>query len=239
MKVLEEGSLAFVYRPRVDTPLVHGLTDVQSLYLLLRPEGALWTRRIRIGRKRMPPPTPSHPKHWGVVDRVDALDALTDEFAESVYDTRTQGERYQPAARAAASGTYALVTHEGHTHLSYTLTLPQKLGPVQFALGLRMRGSCIIAALNPLAPRRGARSAVRPITLPRSLQARFGKRRSHPIDPASFLDQVGLDLLFIGAHGAERSAAVDVLPTSHEVLASLHLPDSILMRRPLEKGLWS
>jgi hypothetical protein len=52
---IEQGSVTFLYRPRVEEYHADELEDVQRLLILLSPEGSAFQRAIAIGRKRLCP----------------------------------------------------------------------------------------------------------------------------------------------------------------------------------------
>jgi hypothetical protein len=118
-EVLEHGDVQFFYRPTVQPADAERFTlGVQSLFLILSPANRRIHRRLRIGKKRMP--ARPRDRFWARVERVGSLQrVLGDELEPDVYVTKTRGERYQPAARPIALGTYELVRHEDHVHLRY------------------------------------------------------------------------------------------------------------------------
>ena len=104
---LEQGSIAFFYRPRVETQHADELDDVQRVLLLLSPEGSPFERLIAVGRKRMPR-SAQRDRFWGFVDLVLTPYDMHAALGAQVYCTRTRGLRHLPAARAFADGTYEL-----------------------------------------------------------------------------------------------------------------------------------
>jgi hypothetical protein len=199
--VVEQGRMQFFYRPRVGVEQVRGLDDVQRFFLLLAPARKRRFRRLVVGRKRLPDPA-AHEREWAFVAEVsDDPEAIRDDLEPFEYRTRTRGVRVQPEARPAGEAGYAVVTHDGHTHLAYTLEQADELDPVQRELGIRRHAGYIVAVRNPdapappgtgLDPRRRA-------ALPRALRDRFGQRRFAPLDPPDFLDHVGVELVIVGA----------------------------------------
>lgn len=198
--VLERGDVFFLYRPRVDEPDARGLDEVQRLYMILRPRDRRLYRRLVIGRKRLPEPA-GHERHWAFVDRVAAEpEPVVAELRELRYATKTRGERTQPAARPAGEGVYAIVDHDKHCHLAYRLELPLRPGEVQAAFRIKPQASYIAAVRNPEAPPPPGLEASGPevVDYPDELLARFRGRRFAPLERA-FLDQVGTELVLIGA----------------------------------------
>jgi hypothetical protein len=116
--VLERGDVLFMYRPTVQpADALVEVPGVQSFFLVLGPAGGGPHRRVRVGRKRMPPP---RARFWARVERVGPLrEVLADQLEDERYTTRTRGERYQPGARLIAEGCYAIVRHDDHCHLAY------------------------------------------------------------------------------------------------------------------------
>ncbi|HUQ01244.1 MAG TPA: hypothetical protein VM261_02060 [Kofleriaceae bacterium] len=120
-EVLEQGDIAFFYRPKVQpADALVEIPGVQSFFVVLSPAGGGPARRLRIGRKRMP--SARGQRFWVQVERVGSFQrVLADQLEDERYTTKTRGERYQPGARAVAQGTYAFVRHDDHTHLEYTV----------------------------------------------------------------------------------------------------------------------
>lgn len=194
-EILERGDIFFLYRPKIETEEPHGLEDVQRFYMVLKPEGKELYRRIIIGRKRAPD-VEDHERNWAFVDRVSTkAEDIDEDLHRFIYETATRGERYQPAARPAGEGVYALVRHDDHTHLAYELELPRRTGEVQQELAIKPKASYIIAVKNPEA---GAPPGVglpeeQEAEYPRRLQELFRGRRFAEVEPA-FLDREGTEL---------------------------------------------
>ena len=119
-QVLERGDIHFFFRPTVQPADAREPTfGVQSFFVVLSPAG-LDHRRVRIGKKRMP--ARAGERLWARVERVGSFRrVLGDMLEDEHYTTKTRGERYQPAARPIARGTYAFVRHDDHTHFVYTV----------------------------------------------------------------------------------------------------------------------
>lgn len=119
MEVLEQGDIQFLFRPSVQAVEADEFTfGVQSLFAILSPAGGRDHRRMRIGRKRMP----ASPKDrfWARIERVGTLQHVLGNVLESdTYSTKTRGERFQPAARPIAHGSYELARHDDHIHFTY------------------------------------------------------------------------------------------------------------------------
>ena len=198
---LERGDIHFFYRPRVGENDPQGLEDVQRFFVILKPEGRPRYRLATIGRKRLPEPDdPGQRRFWGFVAMVrEGPLAIHRVLDEKTYQTRTRGERWQPASRPAGEGTYRIARHGDHTHLAYELEFPRQPGEIQHDLGIRRRATHIITIKNPEAgspPWAGLREEDQP-RLPRRLQEKFRGRCYAPLDPPDFLDYEGTEFILI------------------------------------------
>lgn len=207
---LESGDVFFVYRPRVDEHDVDRIDDIQQLFMILRPRAGGPFRRIVLRRKQLPAPEASgRQRFWGFVDEVrrDPSDLDLERDPER-YRTKTRGERVQPEDRPVGEGVYAVTRHDGHTHLSYELELPQQPGEPQHELHLEREASYIVAVKNPAgpSPRGVGLQPRRRAELPQRLQRLFrggdgGERKFVDLDPPGFLDHAGVELVFVAASG--------------------------------------
>jgi hypothetical protein len=243
-RILEAGDLLFFYRPRVGVERVSSLADVQRFFLVLEPEGTSGFRRLVVGRKRLPD-IGAHEREWAFVAEVaDRPEALRDEVERRVYETRTAGRRVQPEARAVGEARYAIVDHDGHTHLAYVLELPREPGEAQRTFHIAREASYVVAVGNPDAPAPpglGLPRERRP-DLPPELRARFGTRRFAPLDPPALLDHVGVEIVLIGAAddvadelGIELDAEAERLDRS-DLFEKLRLARSGVPAAPLRTG---
>ena len=234
-EILERGELLFFYRPRVGVERPLGLDDVQRFFLVLAPGFGRRLRRLVVGRKRLPDPA-AHEREWAFVAEVaDDPDAIRDDLERFEYRTRTRGVRVQPEAHEAGKAGYAVVDHDGHTHLVYALDRPGELDPLQRELGLRHEASYIVAVRNPDAPAPPGTGldAGRRADLPRALRERFGGRRFAPLNPPEFLDHVGVELVIIGAaEDASRELGIDL----RAELEQHHHADVIAALRRMRSG---
>jgi hypothetical protein len=243
-EVLESGEVFFLYRPRVGVTDVRDLSDVQRLFLILKPDGERRYRRMIVGRKRLPDPA-AHEREWAFVGEVTTDPAeLRDDIERVEYETKTRGVRVQPEARPAGEGRYAIVDHEGHTHLAYRLELPREPGEAQRLLGIACEASYVIAVRNPDAPAPPGLglSERQRAELPEELRARFGGRRFVPLNPPGFLDHPGAEVVLIGADaqaseelGIELDAQAERLEDAH-VFEVLRLRPDDAPVEPLEPG---
>jgi hypothetical protein len=223
---------------------VRGLDDVQRFFFVLEPERRALFRRLVVGRKRLPD-LREHERGWAFVAEVaEAPEALRDELERIAYETRTGGVRVQPEARPAGEGRYALVDHDGHTHLAYVLELPPQPGEAQRLFRIEREASYVIAVRNPDAPAppgAGLPPRRRP-EYPEPLHARFGDRRFIPADPPELLDYEGAEVVIIGATTAAETELAIKLDAETEriddadLFRKLRLPRGDRPLEPLERG---
>ena len=149
-------------------------------------------------------------------------------------------------ARPAGEAVYALVRHDDHVHAAYVLELPAQPGDVQHALGIEREASYVAQVRNPedRTPTRWDSGERGRVTLPPDLQRRFGRRRFIPLDPPSFLDHEGVELLLIGASPdieAELGLSLDAereTEASAEIFRDLRLERDLHPTAPLFEGRW-
>jgi hypothetical protein len=138
--VLERGDIFFLYRPRVKEELAEGLEDVQRFLVIVRPERAGAFPADRRRPQAVPEPE-EHERLWALVDQVASESGeLRAELERGEYGTRTRGAHVRPEARPAGEGRYALVEHDGHTHLAYELELPRRSGEPQEEMRIERGG---------------------------------------------------------------------------------------------------
>ncbi|WP_413804577.1 hypothetical protein [Streptomyces sp. OE57] len=243
--VIERGDIYFVYRPRVERERVHGVGEVQRLFMILQPSHDKRSRRLVIGRKHLPRPE-EHERFWGFVDEVaERPEAVAEDLGRRRYDTQTRGARTQPEARPAGEGRYALVRHGDHTHLTYELELPEQPGDVQEELTIEPEASYIIAVKNPEAgtPAGASLPPQQRADLPKRKRERFEGRRFTDADPG-LLDQEGIEFVLIGAaHDVEEELDVQLDAEaedaeSAEIFRRLHMTRESHPTEPLTKGEW-
>jgi hypothetical protein len=246
-RILERGDLFFFYRPRVATDRVEGVGDVQRFFFVLEPDPAKLFRRLVLGKKRLPDPS-EHKRTWAfVADVAKRPEELREELEPKEYDTKTRGTRVQPEARPAGEARYAIVEHDGHTHVAYALELPRRRGAVQKVLGIEREASFIAAVRNPdtPAPRGTGLPPRERAAFPKRLLKLFRGRRFVSLSPPEFLDYVGAEIVLIGAAGdAERELGID-FDTRRERLEAADLVRDLRLRigedvpaEPL-KGRWA
>jgi hypothetical protein len=243
-QTLERGDLFFFYRLRVGEDRVDDLDEVQRFFFVLKPDGRPRYRRVVVGPKRLPDPL-RHERAWAFVAEVAERWAdLRDDVERKEYETRTRGVRVQPEARAAGEARYALVDHDGHTHLAYVLELPREPGEAQAELNILREASYVVAVRNPEAPAPPGAGLQphRRAQYPPELLDRFGGRRFAAVDPPEFLDHEGAELVLIGAAedpvrelGVQIDAEAERLEQA-DVFRELRLHRGEIRTEPLETG---
>ncbi len=243
-EMLERGEVYFLYRPATDVASPDGLFDVADLHLVLKPRERDLYRLLTVGKKRLPDPQAEGENFWGYVASVsDDAGALADLLGPQIYMTDTLGERTRAGVRPAGAGVYALLRRGRHTDLAYVLDLPEEPGAVQQALNISPEGRVTLAVKNPRAgsPPDVGLGEDRIVEFPAELQERFEGRRWLGIDPPSFLDHPGAELLLV-----RQSANADVHLESQEapddpgeVFARLRLEHEEHPTAPLLEGHWA
>ncbi|HET7433982.1 MAG TPA: hypothetical protein VFN10_04625 [Thermoanaerobaculia bacterium] len=210
--ILEEGTISFYYRPRVETQQPEELGDVQRILAVLTPADESRFRLLAMGRKQLPT-RGRRERFWGFVDAVlhdhRDMDAL---LAAHTYNTKTRGLRHLPAAKLVAIGSYTLTSHDDHSHLEYTLHENVWRDPVVREIAIESSASWIVSVANPdptawglvevppLQQQLFGEEEVHitiPTPFPPELQTRFRDRRYAQLDTVEWLDHPGAELVFI------------------------------------------
>ncbi len=212
VQTLEHGSIAFLFRPRVEQQHPDELADVQRLLLLLTPNGSAFQRAIAVGRKRLPP-SARRDRFWGFVDLVLTHYDMNAALDAQVYGTKTRGLRHLPAARVFAEGTYEITQHDGHAHLSWSVTRIAENEPLASEIELEAEADYILTVANPDPAAWGLVEppdlqttlfddlelhVPLPTPFPPDLQQRFRNRRFTQLDSVEWLDHPGAELVFVG-----------------------------------------
>jgi hypothetical protein len=205
--LLEQGAVAFFYRPRVGLQSAESVLEVQRLFMVLAPRRPSPLRLVTIGRKRMPEVRPgqAHPneRNWAIITMVtDDADALRDELAPKTYPTKTRGLRRLAAAQPLGSGRYQLLLHGAHTELAYALSAPQSPGPAQHEFEIKRQARYIVAVRSPAMLTPGFPGPSRGPAYPQPLREKFGERRWIAADDPQLLNYPNAQLLLIGASEA-------------------------------------
>lgn len=201
-QVLEKGNLYFVYRPRVQHETVNSLDDIQRVHMVMGPHGRQWFRLMTLGKKSLPDLGAENQQGWAFVETVsESAKDLEAGLRREEYETKTRGDRTQPAARPVGEGVYQLVVdQDGQTRLLYALELPKTVGPAQTELHISRTGNYVLSVKNPEQPSppgAGFQSSDRRADLPQSLQSEFGDRKFIAVNPPDYLDYPGIELLLI------------------------------------------
>lgn len=245
--ILEKGELYFIYSPRVEEEKVKGIAEVERLYLVMHPFDKKLYRLIIIGHKKLPPLAQRGEVYWGFVEDVNpSAEAIENTFDPEKYKTATRGERHRGPGRPAGEGVYALVRHDDHEHLVFSLELPEKPGPVQKDLNLAKEASYILSVKNPKqpTPKGVGLDEAQEAEYPQVLQQKFDTRRFISQDLPEFLDYPGTQILFISAAqdyakelGIKLQPEKETLDTA-EIFSDLKLEKTIHPIDTLVKGKW-
>lgn len=213
VRTIEQGSVTFLYRPRVEEQHADELDDVQRLLILLSAEGAAFERVIAVGRKRLPLSS-RRDRFWGFVDLVLTHYDMHAALGAQVYGTKTRGLRHLPAAKPFATGTYEIATHREHAHLRWQVERVASDDPIARDYELEPEADYIVTVANPDPIAWGLLQppdlqsqlfddlelhVTIPNPFPESLQQRFRDRRFAQLDSTEWLDHPGAELVFIGA----------------------------------------
>lgn len=212
-QTLEQGSICFLYRPRLEeVPELH--PDVERLLLLLAPEESPFERLIAVGRKRAPR-TFRRERFWGFVDMVLTPCDMTAALSGHVYGGGSSGLHPVPAARVFAEGTYTIAIHGNHSHLRWHVEQMAR-DPIAFAVPVERDADHLMTIANPDPAAWGLAEApdlqgelfddlelhvTIPAALPSSLQERFGNQPFTQLDSTEWLDHPGTELVFAASCG--------------------------------------
>ncbi|KAM0466129.1 hypothetical protein ACHAPV_001082 [Trichoderma viride] len=215
--ILEKGVIYFFIRGRVDVEKPKEVNDIARSFIILRPiahdaklsEGPLRdagnTRILVLPKKVLP--SSGRERFLSFVEMSGAsYDEIKGQFlAGEEYETKTKGTRHSPAATPIGEGVYAITTTGRESHLAYMLTIPQKLGEVQSALGVKERGSFIISTKNPKYPAPASARLPKGPEYPKKIIEEFRDLRWIPSRPNHF-DYDNSQILLIGqSSGIEKA----------------------------------
>ncbi|MBB2971407.1 hypothetical protein [Mesorhizobium sp. RMAD-H1] len=244
-EVLEAGDIFFFYRPRVEEESPAGLRNVQRFGLVLRPRGGERVRQMVVGQKRLPA-AERHERYWGFVEAVarSARD-IEKNLRGEVYETKTRGERTEPAARPAGEGVYVITLEDGQMHLSYALELPERPGEVQKAFRIAPEASYVLSVKNPEkgSPANAGLRKQDQADYPDKLQKEFRGRRFDRED-VELLDFEGAEFLLVGARTNPEAAYgveldTDAADYEHaDTVRRLRMVKSRHPVKPLFEGRW-
>ncbi|HEX7031472.1 MAG TPA: DUF2795 domain-containing protein [Nitrososphaera sp.] len=204
-EVVEQGDIFFFYRPRVGAEEVSNIDDVQRFYMITASENADQYRLFILGRKQLPEivegKSTSEERNW-------ALNTLTTKNPEDIrrellaaeYETETRGKRRVAAAAPAGEGKYAIVKHDNHTELAYTLELPEIPGPTQKEFEIKKEARYVVSVKNPDITIPGFKAfEKRKPKYSSEIMEKFGNRRWISVDDPQLLNYENSQLLLIGA----------------------------------------
>lgn len=213
--ILEKGHIYFLYRPKVRVEEAESFDDVQRMFIILKPSDGGKCRLIIVGRKRLPDIGAKN-RFWAFVDAVaGSVGEITRKFEAGEAGSSGNAKTSQPV-RPAGMGAYVIVEHNKHSHLAYSLQLPQEPGEVQEAFNIGEQGSFVLSIKNPEkpAPPGVGLGGSQKAEFPQDFQERFGGRRFIDANPPTLLDFEGAELLLIGASAevaAESQEAAEML----------------------------
>jgi hypothetical protein len=148
IEFIEQGDIYFFYKPKKEAEKVNGINDVSRFYFVLDPEGDAPPRYIVMGNKRLPEFSDGGKTTWGFVQIVGGRGFKT-------YKTPTATQS-KTSSRPAGEGIYAVINHRDHTHLLYSLELPNQIGPVQTSFNIRREANYVFlirpVATSPKSP---------------------------------------------------------------------------------------
>lgn len=138
IELLEQGDIYFFYKPKKDAKEVSGLEDIGRFYFVTQPTIGRY-RFIVMGGKQMPTVSDGGKKSWGIIQKIGGRG----------FYVSTEGKMKKGSARPAGEGIYALVRHNDHIHLAYSLELPKRLGIPQKSLNIYREGNYIFIVRPP------------------------------------------------------------------------------------------
>ncbi|KOS17719.1 hypothetical protein ESCO_002759 [Escovopsis weberi] len=215
--ILEKGIIYFFTRGRVNLDKIGSVDDIQRSHIMLRPiphdaklgKGPIGdagnTRLLALPKKVLP--RSGRDRFMAFVDRAGAsFDEIKGRFlAGEEYATKTTGTRHTPAATPVGEGVYAVTTTGRESHLVYMLTLPEKLGEVQEALGLKRQDAFIISTKNPTYAGPAYATLPKGADYSKDIMESFRALRWIATRP-EHLDYVNSQILMIGeSHGIEHA----------------------------------
>lgn len=214
----QKGHVFFFYRPRVQHKSAHTIQEIQHFFLVLKALNKIDYTLLIIGHKKMPETTP----YFAFVDFVsNNRDALLNTLEKQTYETKTRGEREAPAVRCLGEGKYLLIEHEQHTHFTYVLQKPNRLGEVQKDFNLKESDDFLVSVKNPQipSPPHTGLSEAQKANYPQALQNKFQDKHFIPLSPPEFLYYPGAEILFIGK--TKTTGVLKKIPALENCLESI------------------
>jgi hypothetical protein len=149
VEILERGAVSFLAVPRAGR--ARGPADIESLFVVLAPDGRRPLRRIAVRRGRLPDARRAQ-RFFAQVDRIAPAAARLTE------DVRGAGR-----CTVLAVGHYALARHQGHVHLAYALARACARGERASALGVATGASYVLSVFRRSLPSTRRPSAAAPL----------------------------------------------------------------------------
>ena len=256
VQILEKGNIIFFYRPKKGVQHPKGPQDLERSYFLLLPDDqrAHKNRLFNVAHGVFPLIQPGvalpEERDWAFVQDVgdDPRDVLSRLQQDVAAAARPAEGRIRPWARVAGRGRYAIVRHENHTHLAYSLAQPPKGGEVQRELEIKPEASYVISVKEPYAPSEIVLE--KKPAYPDALRRKFNGHGWIPVDPTSFLDYQWTQVLLIGARTDVRKELGITLQADKENQAEQSVfqllreeekqaeKQGISLLEPLETGEW-
>lgn len=209
IELLEQGDIYFFYKPKKDVSHVTSINDISRFYFVLQPQIGP-NRFIVMGGKQMPTVTDGGKKTWGILQKVGG---------RGFYTSKT-GKVNKKSARPLGEGIYALVKHQDHVHLAYSLELPKRLGEVQKSLNIYRQGNYIFI----IRPTEGVKNIFEP---------------AFP----TFLEQEGAEIMLIGVNSDLSKLGLKAQKDKEDedtadIFTQLKVDKSRHPTKPLFKGKW-
>ena len=206
VQTLEQGSITFLHRPRVEEQHPDELGDVQRLLILLSPEDSAFERLIVIGRKRLPR-SARRDRFWGFIDLI-----LTPYDMQAALGAQVYGLRHLPAARLFAEGTYEVERHGPHSHLRWSIEHSAEIAiehDADYILTIANPDPALWGLPEPPDLQSQLFDDVElhvpvPTPFPLALQRRFRNRKYAQLDTIEWLDHPGAELVFVGTGDPTR-----------------------------------
>ena len=212
----------------------------------MEPHGRDWFRLITLGKETLPDIAKTNQQGWCFVESVSEAGAdIEVGLRRETYQTKTMGDRTQPAARPVGEGVYKIVLTDNQTRLVYALELPKEIGPAQQTFNISETGNYVISVKNPTKPTpkgAGFQSAERKADFSKHLQDNFRDRLFAPASPVDFLDYVGAELILISTYSESAEDVGASLNPKEEDASTAEVINNLKMRKsrhpldPLLKG---
>jgi len=173
--LIEEGTIYFFYRPKVDTYEVKDMADVHNLWVVMQPklsvavpstdadklppseakekekESKKFFRLLNFHRKTLP-----NYAAEGKDQRLATVERTSPDIVDIellLLRNNVNNSHENPPSRPIGHGAYAILLHDkgikDHVHLVFALETPKELGEVQNAFHLPKQGNYILHVKKP------------------------------------------------------------------------------------------